>query len=473
VSLEATPSLKLKRLKRKTVPLPANQISFIVTFEELNLNKHLLKALANMEFEYATPIQEQAFSVIMSGKNVVGIAQTGTGKTLAYLLPIIRQLNFSTQRDPKVLILAPTHELVIQIWDEIKKLTEYSGIRSLGVFGGGNINKQKQAVYDGCDILVGTPGRLLDLAYTGILGLKSIQKLVIDEVDEMLSLGFRTQLNNLLEMLPEKRQNLLFSATLTDDVEALINTYFIYAERIEVTPHGTPIDRIKQSAYHVPNFDTKVSLLEIILEDKALQKVLIFVKTKKMADRLFDKIQTKFPDNIGVIHSNKAHNTRMNAVKNFESGKHRVLIATDVIARGMDIQDVTHIINFDLPETQGDYIHRIGRTGRADKDGMAISFINNVEKQYQTEIEDLMGIKIPILELPEDVVISTVFADSEIPSDEKPVVKNYLRAPDLSQSQGAFHEKKDKNKKQNSLGPRSKKRQYTKSGKHIKKHRRR
>ena len=442
-------------------------------FEDLNLNKPLLKALSDLEFVYPTPIQEQAFSVIMSGKNVVGIAQTGTGKTLAYLLPILRQLSFSKQRDPRVLILAPTHELVIQIWDEIIKLTEYSGLRSLGVFGGTSMNKQKQAVYDGCDILIATPGRLLDLAYSGILSFRSIQKLVIDEVDEMLSLGFRTQLNNVLDMIPDKRQNLLFSATLSEDVEELIEKHFTYAQRIEITPHGTPIEKIKQLAFHIPNFDSKTNLLKIVLEDDALQKVLIFVKTKKMADRLFEKITSQYPDMIGVIHSNKAHNTRVNAVKNFENGTHRILIATDVIARGMDIQDVTHIINFDLPETQGDYIHRIGRTGRADKDGVAISFINNVEKQYQLEIEELMGTEIQIMNLPEDLVISTVFSDDEIPSEEKPVVKHYMKEPDMSQSQGAFHEKKEKNKKNNSVGPRSRKRQYTKSGKHIKKHNRR
>jgi len=444
-----------------------------VTFEELNLNKHLLRSLEDLEFMYPTPIQEKAFSVIMSGKNVVGIAQTGTGKTLAYLLPILRQLSFSKQRDPRVLILAPTHELVIQIWDEVKKFTTYSNLRSLGVFGGTSMNKQKQAVYDGCDILIATPGRLLDLAYSGVLGLKSIQKLVIDEVDEMMSLGFRTQLHSILEMLPVKRQNLLFSATLTADVEKLIEEHFTYAHRIEVAPHGTPLKRIEQIGYDIPNFHSKVSLLEIILEDKELQKVLIFVKTKKMADRLFDNISGKFPEQIGVIHSNKAHNTRMNAVRNFEEGKFRILIATDVIARGMDIQDVTHIVNFDIPETQVDYIHRIGRTGRADKDGVAISFINNVEKQYQADIEELMQMKISMKALPEGVKISNIFADDEIPDDEKPVEKHYLKEVDTSKSKGAFHEKKEKNKKQNSIGPRSKKRQYTKSGKHIKKHKRR
>ncbi|MCK5855937.1 MAG: DEAD/DEAH box helicase [Bacteroidales bacterium] len=444
-----------------------------MTFEELNLNKHLLRALEDLEFVYPTPIQEQAFSVIMSGKNVVGIAQTGTGKTLAYLLPILRQLNFSKQRDPRVLILAPTHELVIQIWDEIKKLTEYSNLRSLGVFGGTSMSKQKQAVYDGCDILIGTPGRLLDLSYSGVLNFKSIQKLVIDEVDEMMSLGFRTQLNNILGMLPAKRQNLLFSATLTDDVEELINKHFTYAQRVEIAAHGTPIEKIEQIAFDIPNFHSKVSLLAILLEDEVLQKVLVFVKTKKMADQLFENINPKYPDIIGVIHSNKAHNTRMNAVRNFEDGSHRILIATDIIARGMDIQDVTHIINFDLPDTQGDYIHRIGRTGRADKEGVAISFINNVEKEYQLKIEELMGMQIQMRDVPKDVIISKIFADDEIPLDEKPKEKYYMKEPDMSQSQGAFHEKKEKNKKQNTVGPRSRKRQYTKSGKHIKKHNRR
>ncbi len=442
-----------------------------MTFNELNLNKPLLNALADLEFAYPTQIQVKAFPVIMSGKNMLGIAQTGTGKTLAYLLPVLRQLSFSKQRDPRVLIVAPTHELVIQIWEEIKKLTKYMSVRSLGVFGGANINKQKQAVYEGCDILVGTPGRLLDLAYTGILGLKSVRKLVIDEVDEMLSMGFRSQLNNLLEMLPEKRQNLLFSATLSEDVEALINDYFIYAERIIIAPHGTPLERIEQQAYHVPNFFTKVNLLEILLADESLQKVVVFVKTKKLADKLFDKISPRYPEQIGVIHSNKAHNTRLNTFNGFQNGSLRVLISTDLMARGLDIQDVSHVINFDMPQSKGDYIHRIGRTGRADKDGIAISFINEVEKEYQEEIEQLMGKNIPLLALPENLEISDIFFDDEIPASAKPKQKNYLKTPDLSKSKGAFHEKKEKNKKQNSGSAARHKPKYKKSGKKIKRRR--
>jgi len=437
-----------------------------VIFEELNLNKPLLNALADLEYEYATPIQEMAFAKVMSGRNIVGIAQTGTGKTFAYLLPILRILKFSKQRDPRVLIIAPTHELVIQIVNEIKKLTKYSSIRSLGVFGGGNINKQKQAVYDGTDILVATPGRLLDIAYTGVLSFKSVKHFIIDEVDEMLSLGFRVQINNLLEQLPPKRQNLMFSATLTSEVDKLIKNYIPRAEKIEIAPHGTPIEKIVQRAYHVPNFDTKVSLLEILLnEDEEIAKVLIFVKTKKMADNIFEQISPKFPEQISVIHSNKAHNTRMSAVNNFDDGIRRVLIATDVVARGMDMKDVTHIINFDLPETVGEYIHRIGRTGRANKDGVAISFINEVEMQYQADIEAQMNMEIPMIDLPDNLTISNKFADDEKPSQAVKV--NYPKLISKDSSHGdAFHEKSEKNKKVNSGSPGKKKqRVYSKSGK--------
>lgn len=438
-----------------------------MTFDELNLNRAIRTALDDLEYVYPTPIQEQAFSVIMSGKNVVGVAQTGTGKTFAYLLPIIRMLTFSKQRDPRVLIIAPTHELVIQIIEEIKKLTKYSELRSLGIYGGANINKQKQAVYDGTDILVATPGRLIDLTYTGVLSLKSIQKLVIDEVDEMLSLGFRTQLNTMIGMLPKKRQNLMFSATLTDEIEALIKQSIPNANKIEVAAHGTPLDKIIQIGYHVPNFNTKVNLLELLLnEDEELNKVLVFVGSKKFADRLFEHMNPKFLDQISVIHSNKAHNTRMNAVRNFQDGTHRLIIATDIIARGMDISDVSHIINFDMSELPGDYIHRIGRTGRADKAGVAISFINEVEQEYQLQIEELMGKEIPMKDLPSNLVISNIFSDEDKPKEN--IEKKYHHGPSINNSQGAFHEKSEKNKKINSGSASRHKDTFKKSGKRIK-----
>jgi ATP-dependent RNA helicase RhlE len=455
---------KKKSLTYKRFRLPSRRTkNSIVTFEELNLNKPLLNALSDLEYVYPTPIQAKAFPVIMSGSNVIGIAQTGTGKTFAYLLPILRQLAFSDQKDPRVLILAPTRELVIQILEEVKKLTKYANLRSAGVYGGTNINTQKQVIYNGIDILVATPGRLVDLAFTGVLRLKFIQKLVIDEVDEMLSLGFRTQLISLLDILPTKKQTLMFSATLKQEVEAFIAERVPYFQRIEIAPHGTPIEKIIQRGFRVPNYNTKVNLLELLLStDAELSKVLVFVATKNLANKLYEHVEKVFPNQVGVIHSNKSHNTRLKALKQFEDGTHKVLIATDIIARGMDICDVTHVINFDIPEIPGDYIHRIGRTGRVDKDGVAISFISPAEQAYQHEIEYMMKWQISIEPLPEELIISKVFTEEEKPTNI--FDRSYRKESPIKGSQGAFHEKKEKNKKVNLGGPKIRKERYDKTG---------
>jgi len=421
-----------------------------VTFEELNLNKALSTALDELEFIYPTPIQKEAYPVIMSGKDVVGIAQTGTGKTFAYLLPILRQHKYSEKRHPSVLIIVPTRELVIQLVDEIEKLTKFMTVRFAGIYGGTNINTQKKVVYAGLDILVATPGRLLDLTLTGLLRLNSIKKLVIDEVDEMLNLGFRPQLMRVLELMKPKRQNLMFSATMTKEVQTLIDNFFNYPYKIEIVPQGTPLDQIIQKAYHIPNFYTKVNMLEYLLKNEDdFNKVLVFIESKKLADRLFEKLSSNFPEQLGVMHSNKSQNYRMRTIKNFEDGIHRVLIATDILARGLDITDITHVINFDIPNEPEDYIHRIGRTGRKDKDGVAISFFNEAEKIFQEEIEELMSKKIPVLEMPEEIEISKVITD-----EEKIAVpyKSHIKKNLLMNSQGAFHEKKEKNKKVNQGG---------------------
>jgi len=422
-----------------------------VIFDELNLTKPLLNALDDIGYIDVTPIQEAAFSVIMSGKDVVGIAQTGTGKTFAYLLPILRQLKYSEQRQPRVLIMVPTRELVLQVVDEIRKLTKYMSVRFAGIYGGTNINTQKQLIYDGLDILVATPGRLYDLVLTGVLRLSMIQKFVIDEVDEMLNMGFRPQLISFMETLPQVRQNLMFSATLTPDVEAVINDFFVNTYKIEIAPHGTPIEKIEQSAYYVPNFFTKINLLEYLLKNvEDLNRVLVFVETKKLADRVFEKLHEKFGDEIGLIHSNKAQNQRINTLRRFKEGIHRVLISTDIMARGLDISDVTHVLNFDTPTQAPDYIHRIGRTGRADKPGKAITFINEAERDLQTEIETLMKKNIPITDFPKEVEISNIYTDEERP---KLYDKTYLKPQKKIVKGAAFHEKLEKNKKQNSGSP--------------------
>ncbi len=425
----------------------------MASFKDLNLSKQLLNALADIGFDTPTPIQEKAFPIILSGRDAVGIAQTGTGKTFAYLLPILRQLSYSEQRQPRVLIVVPTRELVMQVVEEIKKLTTYMSVRTVGIYGGGNINTQKQQVYDGVDILVATPGRVIDLTHSRTLQFKNIQKLVIDEVDEMLNLGFRAQLTQLLDLLPEKRQNLMFSATLNEDVEVMIEKHFKSPEYIELISRGTPLEKIIQQAYQVPNFYTKVNLLEYLLQtDNSLSKVLLFVKNKKIADEIFEELKAEFESVIGVIHSNKSQPQRFSAVKKFDEGEHRLLIATDIVARGLDLKDVTHVINFDMPAKESStYIHRIGRTGRADKTGIAISFITKKDAPIQKQIETLMKKKIQVLDFPSEVEIS-----ENLTKDEKPVTrdKSLKKLPKIITPTGAFHEKKEKNKKVNLGGKR-------------------
>ncbi len=423
-----------------------------MSFEELNLSKALLRALDDLEYIQPTPIQQKAFSVIMSGKDLVGIAQTGTGKTFAYLLPMLKQLKYSDQKHPRILIVVPTRELVIQIVEEIKKLTTYMQVRYQGVYGGTNINTQKQLVYNGIDILVATPGRLVDLVLTGILRLKDIQRLVIDETDQLFSLGFRQQLNSFLETLPKKRQNLMFSATMTPEVEQLITSYFYDPHKIEIAAHGTPLEKIVQKVYFAPNFNTKINLLQHLLgTDANLAKVLVFVNSKQNADLLFDTLATTASNKVDVIHSRKSSNQRIRAIQNFENGTTRVLVATDIVARGLDISDVTHVINFEASLVPEDYIHRIGRTGRANKDGIAISFISPSEEDSLSEIERLMNKQLSEESMPTEVTISTILTDYELPViRDKNLKKNKVSA---IKPGPAFHEKKEKNKKVNLGGP--------------------
>ena len=416
-------------------------------FSDLNLSKQLQKALVDLSFTKPTTIQEKAYPVIMSGKDVVGIAQTGTGKTLAFLLPILNTLKFSHQVEPRVLIVVPTRELVAQIVDEIAKLTLFMNVRAAGVYGGANINTQKQIIMNGLDILVATPGRVIDLAHNGTLKLKCIQKVVIDEMDEMLNLGFRTQLKNILDLLPPKRQNLLFSATITEDVEIIIEEFFNNPQKVEAAPHGTPVEKISQSFFAVPNFFTKMNLLKHLLTTNVdMQKVLLFTKSKKIADLLLESIDPEKIDAFGVIHSNKSQHYRFNSLKQFQDGTVKVLIATDLVSRGLDISDVTHVINFDLPDEAPSYIHRIGRTGRADKNGTAISFITPSDDKMFSAIEEMMNIKVAENKLPQEIEISTELIDSE-----RPVLPgvNYMPETTIEKSQGAFHEKKKKNQKVN------------------------
>jgi ATP-dependent RNA helicase RhlE len=431
--------------------LPLSKFLAMITFDDLDLSNQLRNSIEEMGFTHPTPIQEQAFSVVRSGKDVVGIAQTGTGKTFAYMIPILRDLKFSKQDTPRVLVLVPTRELVLQVVEEIEKLATYINVRVLGVYGGTNINTQKQAVAQGQDIIVATPGRLYDLALSNVLKLKSIQKLVIDEVDVMLDLGFRFQLLNIFDLLPRGRQNVMFSATMTQDVDELIFDFFKSPQKVSIAVSGTPLDNIQQTCYNVPNFYTKANLLNHLLGDKeTFSKVLVFVANKRRADLLFAAVEEVYGSETCVIHSNKTQNYRIRSIKQFDEGSNRVLVATDVMARGLDLDEITHVINFDTPHFPENYMHRIGRTGRAEHEGKTILFSTEKEQEAKERIEALMDYTIPLLEIPSEVEISKQLTEEERPKEDLEISKNrtsqeYVPGP-------AFHEKKEKNKKTNQGG---------------------
>jgi len=435
-------------------------------FSDLNLSAPLLNALAENGYINPTTIQHRVFPIVMSGRDVCGIAQTGTGKTFAYLLPLLRLWKFSKDKNPQILIIVPTRELVAQVVESVKELSTYMSVVALGVYGGVNINTQWTELQKGVDVLVATPGRLYDLAVNGAFKTKSIKKLVIDEMDEMLNLGFRIQIKNILDLIPAKRQNLLFSATITDEVEKLMDTYFNNPERVEAAPTGTPLENIEQVYYATPNFYTKINLLHLLLSQyKTMTKVVVFVATKKIADDLYEQLESKFPGTAGVIHSNKEQNYRFNTVKQFHEGIYKFIIATDIVARGIDISEVTHVINFDVPEVPENYIHRIGRTGRADKKGIAISFITENEKPLQKAIESLMKQSITQIVLPENLIISDLLTEEEMPKVYMKTIQ--LKIPKKEESGPAFHEKSAKNKKINFI-VRKKDRMMKKYGKPIK-----
>lgn len=420
------------------------------TFNNLNLSKQLYYAIEDLGFDSLTPIQTEAFPVILSGKDVVGIAQTGTGKTFAYMLPILKDLKFSKQVSPRVLVLVPTRELVLQVVEQTKSLATYINVRVVGVFGGTNINTQRQAVAQGADILVATPGRLYDLVLSGTLRLKAVKKLVIDEVDVMLDLGFRFQLTNIFDLLPVRRQNIMFSATMTDEVDALIDDFFTAPAKISIAVSGTPLDNIAQQSYPVPNFYTKVNLLSYLIRDKdKYSKVLVFVSSKKNADLLFEALENRYGSETSVIHSNKSQNYRIRSIEQFNDGINRILVSTDVMARGLDLDNISHVINFNTPDWPENYMHRIGRTGRAEKEGTSILFYTPKEESAKEAIESLMDYSIPVIDFPPEVEISKELIPEERPKIVEP---NYNRNIKREIAGPAFHEKKEKNLKTNQGG---------------------
>lgn len=418
------------------------------SFDDFKISQPLRNAISDMGFERPTPIQSASFSVITSGKDMVGIAQTGTGKTLAFMLPILNTFSFSKEGQTRLLVLVPTRELVVQLVSEIEKFAKYTNLRAAGVYGGVAMNRQKEVLAEGADIVVATPGRLYDLVLSGALRLKFVHKLVIDEVDVMLDLGFRFQLINIFELLPERRQNIMFSATMTEEVDDLIHDFFVQPVKVSVALSGTPLETISQFAYAVPNFYTKVNLLVHLLQDpKTFNKVLVFVSNKRSADRLFEALDEFFSEELCLIHSNKTQNYRLRSIKQFDEGKNRIMVTTDVMARGLDLDKISHVINFDAPTFPENYIHRMGRTGRATEKGTSILFFTEAEIPAKERIETLMKIEISMLAMPREIELSKRLTPEEEPKGNEPNnPHNYSKEGSRGES---FHEKSKKNKKTN------------------------
>ena len=416
------------------------------TFRDFGIINQLQNALDELGYEKPTQIQKEAFSPIRGGFDFVGIAQTGTGKTIAYLLPILQDLKYSDQQHPRVLILVPTRELVLQVVSQIEELTPYITLRAVGVYGGSNNMKaQKIAVAAGVDIIVGTPRRLYDLTLKNVLRLKSIKKLVIDEVDIMLDFGYKTQLENIFDHLPEKRQNILFSATMTNHVDGLTEGFMVNPVKKTISISGAPLENISQECYPVPNFYSKVNLLNHLLQDKEkFNKVLICVATKVSADRLFDVME--FQSETSLIHAGKEQGFRTRSMEDFSSGACRILIATDVIARGVDVDEISVVINFDKPLYPENYLHRIGRTGRAERFGRSLLLYSEKEEVLKDAIEGLMNYTIPLNEFPEEVKVS-----HQLTPEEKDVPLETLKQSEnrsVKKAGDSFHEKSAKNSRE-------------------------
>ena len=410
------------------------------TFEELKISKSVLKAIEELGFTEPTPIQQKAIPMIRSGVDVLGIAQTGTGKTAAYFIPLIMKLVKAEGKDPRAVVLVPTRELAIQVGEDLHDLLKFTNLRHATVYGGIGWTKHADMIKPGIDIIVATPGRLWDLYKAEAVSFKKIKTLVIDEADRMLDMGFMPQIRNFLEVLPLKRQNLLFSATFNEKVEEMSHEFLDFPERVEVAPSATPAELINQVYYKVPNFQTKLNLINYLLRDEeTYSRVIVFVGTKENAEQVFKIIKRRSEGEKRIMHSNKGQSTRMNAINAFKSGIVRILITTDISSRGIDVELISHVINFDLPNNHEDYVHRIGRTARANNVGTAITLVNPAEEQNLHKIEELIRMKIQLLELPADLeLVETKREENLVQLRE---IDRQKRVADPT-FKGAFHEKK-------------------------------
>ena len=365
-----------------------------MTFKDLNITEPILKAIEEKGYTSPTPIQVKAIPAALTGKDILGCAQTGTGKTAAFAIPIIQHLQAGKERDKsiKALILTPTRELALQISECVDDYAKYTQVRHGVIFGGVNQRAQVNMLHKGVDILVATPGRLLDLMNQGYIRLDSVRHFVLDEADRMLDMGFIHDIKRLLPKLPKEKQTLFFSATMPDTIIALTNSLLKQPVKIAITPKSSTVDTIEQTVYFVEKKE-KSKLLISILHKAEGQSVLVFSRTKHNADRIV-RVLSKAGIGSQAIHGNKSQNARQSALENFKTGKIRVMIATDIAARGIDINELPLVINYDLPDVPETYVHRIGRTGRAGNSGTALTFCSQEERKLVSDIQKLTGKKL-------------------------------------------------------------------------------
>ncbi|MFZ4400033.1 MAG: DEAD/DEAH box helicase [Bacteroidales bacterium] len=368
-------------------------------FQSLNIIEPILRSIKQEGYEIPTPIQKEAIPIVLRGTDLLGCAQTGTGKTAAFAIPILQLLHatktYDRKRKIRSLIITPTRELAIQINESFQAYGRFTGLTSTVIYGGVNQNPQTSTLQKGVDILVATPGRLLDLMNQGFISLRDIEIFVLDEADCMLDMGFIHDVKRIIAALPHKRQSLFFSATMPLEIIKLSNTILHQPSKVEITPSATPVDIIKQYVYFVDN-GNKTALLIDILQDEDIKTALVFTRTKHGADKVV-KMLEKHKISAEAIHGNKSQNARQRALSNFKEKVTRVLVATDIAARGIDIDDMEFVINFEISNIAETYVHRIGRTGRAGAKGTAYSFCDADEKAYLRDIEKLIGKKIPVI----------------------------------------------------------------------------
>ena len=413
-------------------------------FEELKVKRQFLNALDDLGFETPTPIQIQAIPKILAGHDLIAIAQTGTGKTAAYALPMLQKLKGPQDGAPRMAVLVPTKELAMQVHSAMVMFAKYTEIRIVCLVGGVGPKAQMAALEDGCDVVVATPGRFMELYLKGALVSKKLHTLVLDEADRMMDMGFMPQLRAFLEVVPRKRQNLLFSATFPSRVEKLADEYLLWPTRIEVTPEGTPVESVDQFVVRAPNIQTKINAVVHWLSHKhPSARALLFVRTKEDATRLRKGLELSMTIGVAEIHSNKAQHTRLASMSKFRSGDVRVLVSTDVSARGIDVPETEVVINFNVPRMSDDYVHRIGRTGRSNRAGVAYTLVDPTEEVALSNVlKHLPKEGLPTdMELPPEVEVAVT------PPWE---AKSMARTIDFQKRKadptykGAFHEKKRK-----------------------------